>query len=539
MYVEIARLGEKIARGDYVPFQERSRFYRQPEVHRSLEVYNQVPLLVDLWVDVDKPDEKTVEELKNRLKEFPGEVEVWWSGGGYHLNIQDVWNFDYDDLLSGTVAKAVLEIFPMADIQRYRPRSLIRLENTYNQRRGLWKVRLPELLDPPDARKLASREPDPIPSAVFEKKSVLPKPIVEQREERELTGLSIRRPFWPRCVANIWNRGPQRGSRHNDCLILAQFFRRWNFTEDEVYTLLSYWLKPDPLPEKELENIIRRTFVRGYQFGCSSPELQGYCELPCAFRAFKNTEGNLYRYASVLARNAIDIGKPFGKPGRAVVPGELVTLIGSPGSFKSLICQWLTVVLDVPALFLSLDMQPELAMRRYLQIAYNKTKEEVLSAVLEYRVSEDDCPVPVAAPDLHLDTIRNTFSALVSEYRPLIVVVDHIGMIYGDMNYGELMAERSRVLSKLARELEIVVIAIDHTSRTALREGTVGMTAGRNALTEAESSIVISATKQDEDSSGYSYVLVKTEKTRDTAPFEVIMKVDPIRMKVKPILRSN
>jgi len=533
MLVEIATFGERVRRGNFVPFQDRKNFYGKEEIHRSILVYDNVPRLVDLWIDVDHPTEQILSQLKQTLKDSGLQHEIWWSGGGYHINLQDGWDFTIEDIETGVVAQTIKKYFPYADIQRYRRNQLIRLENTFNRKRGLWKIKLPELLDPEDAAKLASKPPNsPVPSAVFEKVKIFKK----EKPTTKTKGKSpeVRdRPFWPPCIRNIWHEGPVRGSRHINALILAQFFRRWNFNQDETLHMLSYWLASDPLPDDELKHVVSEVFKKGYVYGCSSPELQPHCELPCPYRAFSDRTGDLFTYAAVHYKNALDFGKPFGKTGIKVLPGELITILGMPGSYKSLIAQWLGIELGVRTVYVSMDMQPELTMRRYLQMDRNMSKEEVINAIISGELTEQDVPATVIDRDLTVTNLRNVFSEIMTQYRPQLMIIDHIGMITGQTDYGDLMATRSKLLSKMAREYSTVVLAIDHVSRVSQREGQTNMSSGRNSISEGESSVMLAVSKQSKRPDGMDVVDVRTLKTRDAPSFEALLIVNPITLRVK------
>jgi len=158
--------------------------------------------------------------------------------------------------------------------------------------------------------------------------------------------------------------------------------------------------------------------------------------------------------------------------------GELITIIGDTKLGKTAFIQNIVARANqFKCLYLSLEVNEKLMWRRFCQIAFNKTKEEVVNHYLnddiaftnEAKKKLGHLKVLTVSPEI------NNIIDVISNIQPKIIVIDTIDEIRVDYVNDSLM-KTQRIVSKLkeiAQKYEVIIFAVSHISKTAAYEGSL------------------------------------------------------------------
>ena len=193
---------------------------------------------------------------------------------------------------------------------------------------------------------------------------------------------------------------------------------------------------------------------------------------------------------------SINLSKLYGLVGTEsiVYPGELVTIVGPTGCNKTTLAQNIALSynaaedtidkeMQIPTLYLSLELAPWLMHRRNIQIVSNTKSEDMKkdSARTLYDIHRDKLD------HLMLQTISPTIEDIrkkIREVSPACIIIDYIDLVEPPKHTrGEYESLRhiSHALSNLAVNYDMIIIQLSQTSREYARNGTLDIYAGKGS----------------------------------------------------------
>lgn len=192
------------------------------------------------------------------------------------------------------------------------------------------------------------------------------------------------------CMQKLLLRGPIKGRRHKDSLRLVSNWRRQGIPATFSAMMLIEWLgvNPDSSEAEEFRKIVRDVYQQQYAYSCKDEVMSEYCDSQCIF--FKNKDyilevsdndsmmNDYKNYLKTISSNGIDIKQAFGFNGEyKILPGEVAVITGDTGMGKSAFIQNLMEKASQKTLYLNMEMHEALLYRRFLQIQYQMSKQEV------------------------------------------------------------------------------------------------------------------------------------------------------------------
>tara|TARA_R100000789_G_scaffold99946_1_gene108047 strand:+ start:43 stop:930 length:888 start_codon:yes stop_codon:yes gene_type:complete len=176
-----------------------------------------------------------------------------------------------------------------------------------------------------------------------------------------------------------------------------------------------------------------------------------------------------------------------------VYPGELVTIFGSTGSSKTTLAQNIALgysaeydiidpELQIPTLYLSLELSEWYMHRRHLQIVSDKSKKDVSSNFKElwnfHKEELSHINITTVSPNVE------QIAEMIRKTDPRLVIVDYIDLVEPPKHIrGEYETVRyiSHRLSNMAVNMDIIIIQISQISRAYSREQIMDMYAGKGS----------------------------------------------------------
>lgn len=510
--------------------------------------------LTDIILDIDLGgdsllgcQQRLVATLNTLIKNFNLTEEnyiVWYSGTGFHIQIPDIFNFTVSPTLPQQVKATVEHYFPNADTKPINARGLIRVGFTLNEKSGLYKTPIPDEwlwndLDENKLKELASVfKPYAVPYdtnvETFEDK------IIDVTAKKEMDLPSHNPTNLVTCMQILYNEGEKRGSRHESIMRLTSWQRR-NGTPLQATVAMMRQFAPS-LDGYEIERIVTDVYNKGYQYGCNDKIMRKYCDAKCIFHKNKDYAPNIttslelekefhiyargnWQEESLNLKNFFGLNTDFW-----VEPESMCTFIGGTGLNKTSILQNIIVKEQklTPILYLSTEFSNRLLFRRFIQIAHDMGKDEVLAY---YKVNTNHLSNAInhihylnASPNVH------EIEKLISKHNSKVVVIDVVDDIkYPNMMHGNASQEMIAVeLKQIAMKYGVIILLVHHISKgEAFTESglpkrlTVHSGKGSSAI-EQKSDLVIGI----EGKQNSNERLIRSLKSRDNEPFEKLMKVD-------------
>jgi len=344
-------------------------------------------------------------------------------------------------------------------------------------------------------------------------------------------------------MQTCYNKGELEGSRHAEILRMASAFRRGGMPLNAcVSAMVNFAATMEP---DEVQRLVADVYRAGYRYSCTDEVMKRYCSDKCIFYKNKNYLPEIQNFSSLeneyehfmakdFANNSFDLKSIYPEIDSFVsYPGELIVVIGDTKLGKSAWVQNLCVNIDMPILYLSLEMQSRLTFRRFIQIAHKMTKDEVNNYYKKGKKGLADkiqhIQIMSVAPKLE------TIEKLIIESGAKIVVVDVIDAIeVQGINDESKLGPIGTGLKSIAQNMDIIIIAIHHISKFSSREGNLDIHSGKGSSSieqKADKVIAIEGTRTtpyrkihslgSRDESGFS---INTIMESDTFIFTPIPK---------------
>jgi len=472
-------------------------------------------------VDIDKKD-NTDEYTLDTLRSFIYELEdfgakesnycIYFSGTGYHVMLHaDVFGFIPSRDLPYILKETMRSMFDYIDLSVYMRTSIYRCDASLNQKSGLYKIPLGKhevfnlsILEIKEIAKMRIQT-----STDWEEKSgnLELKEYIKEHVPKIRTLQNVAEPSkYATCIQTMYKLGPMKGERNNTILRLASHYRKSGITSDAAKAALLHW-NNKALDEQNVLKKIEDTYNRGYNYKCNDILMSKHCNPKCVFYKRKDYSIDILtsidlqkslerRLESNFDGKVVQLGRLLGLPEQVdcdVYPGELVTIFGSTGSNKTTLAQNMALGYDVendiidpelqiPTLYLSLELSEWYMHRRHLQIVSDRDKKGVNSnfkSLWNFHKEElNHINVTTISPNVE------QIAEMIRKTDPRLVIVDYIDLVEPPKHIrGEYETIRfiSHRLSNMAVNLDIVIVQISQINRAYSREQIMDMYAGKGS----------------------------------------------------------
>tara|TARA_Y100000034_G_scaffold10454_1_gene10978 strand:+ start:256 stop:2034 length:1779 start_codon:yes stop_codon:yes gene_type:complete len=529
--IEVA-VGSVANRGNVIPLHELHNYIKyKTELYRSMFIYDDTFTgnvktyqgtydIDEIILDIDIKDEnmEPVDKVMNFLNSSEIENQLWFSGTGFHVHIPNIFGLKASKDLPGILKHTLDSMFGKLGVDNIYDKSrLIRAEFSFNKKNNTYKIPIYSLTRDynwtyKDYVKLAtwvdykSPADDPARDAnslnnwmkydkgflkahntdKFKDK-ILTKPkrnsvSVNTTSDSELTAHVT-------CVQKMYKQGPELGSRHQTILRMISAWKRSGIPRAGSESLIGHW-SPD-FDRTEAFQMIDTVYGWEHDgYGCNDTIMDKFCDARCKFYRSKDYGVEVFNADSMTEQfrdfvktdysdRSFDLGTMYkmNNPYRFTV-GELITIIGDTKLGKTAFIQNIvTKANQFKCLYISLEVNEKLMWRRFCQIAFNETKEEIVNHYL----NDDITFVNEAKKKLgHLKVLTvspeiNNIIDVISSVQPKIIVIDTIDEIRVDYVNDSLL-KMQKIISKLkeiAQKYEVIIFAVSHISKTAAYEGTL------------------------------------------------------------------
>ena len=529
--IEVA-VGSVANRGNVIPLHELHNYIKyKTELYRSMFIYDDTFTgnvktyqgtydIDEIILDIDIKDEnmEPVDKVMNFLNSSEIENQLWFSGTGFHVHIPNIFGLKASKDLPGILKHTLDSMFGKLGVDNIYDKSrLIRAEFSFNKKNNTYKIPIYSLTREhswtyKDYVQLAtwvdykSPADDPARDAnslnnwmkydkgflkahntdKFKDK-IITKPkrnsvSVNTTSDSELTAHVT-------CVQKMYKQGPELGSRHQTILRMISAWKRSGIPRAGSESLIGHW-SPD-FDRTEAFKMIDTVYGWEHDgYGCNDTIMDKFCDARCKFYRSKDYGVEVFNADSMTEQfrdfvktdysdRSFDLGAMYkmNNPYRFTV-GELITIIGDTKLGKTAFIQNIvTKANQFKCLYISLEVNEKLMWRRFCQIAFNETKEEIVNHYL----NDDITFVNEAKKKLgHLKVLTvspeiNNIIDVISSVQPKIIVIDTIDEIRVDYVNDSLL-KMQKIISKLkeiAQKYEVIIFAVSHISKTAAYEGTL------------------------------------------------------------------
>jgi len=452
--------------------------------------------LDNIVIDIDKGDDTNegvlyrsqvfVQKLEEDWKLDRNEIQIYFSGRGYHISFPDIFRFEPSADIPDEVKATLTKYFPEMDSMPLMKPGLIRVPFSYNAKTKLYKIPLSAAeffsWTPEQIFEVAQRfgprkvERDTMSSVPdFSQLKVVKKSRRKKEEERnEATRIVT-------CAQTMFDQGAaaQEGKRHQILIRLVATWRMRGDSFKSAMALARAW-NEGSLTDYELEKQVKYIWDKGYTPGCDDEVRVAFCDPKCIHFKNKNlvtevmdskTMEETYRdfIKTDFAKTSFDLGEIYKlNSSYRMYPGELVIFLGETKMGKTALVQNICVKLRrMKILYLSLEVNEKLLFRRFIQIAEGMTKEQVFSHYNESGESLtekiDHIQVMTVSPDL------SSIEQLIQRHNPQMVVIDTMdGVQVKKYSDGNSKIEQLAIeLKRIANKLNTIIICIHHISKSA------------------------------------------------------------------------
>lgn len=563
----------------------RSMFLYEPDEikkhhaeHGTVARYNGKQAIDKLYIDVDLEGQKQGDATINKVGELVDDIQnlgvkhehinVWFSGRGFHIHLPDIYGFKAGSSIAAQVKATMQRDFAKYIDNIYDNTRLIRASYSLNKKSNRYKVPLPlsavtsnkwsynYVLDfaKTNSKMYAHKK---LPDEVSELYPNLLPHIPSEKNEKITKAIFTNVKYKPTkhitCIQHMYNAGYVHGHRHKHLLRLASLWiTKFGFPKEAVMSMARTWNNSltQPLPNEEVSSVLRSITTKdGYNYSCRDEVLSRYCDSKCTLYKYKDLDDNvaavnssqmaqilLEAYTEDFTNRSFNIKDifPFMTQDYVVKCGELVVLTGDTKLGKTAFWQYIIANIDIPTLFLSLEVQAKLMARRFYQIALGKSKEQIEDMFIAGNTEVIEEAVNKLS---HLEIIDASVAPDVSQYAEMvdkhdvkIIVVDTLDVVQAKFAKKEPLQQQIYIinaLKNLAVEKDIIVLAVNHLSKTASyrhKEGEeLDVYSAKGASDVAQKSDKMIAFMGNKQSKKRK---IKSLASRDESDFEIVTAFD-------------
>lgn len=455
------------------------------KIRKTVKNYKGKYHLDNPLIDIDRgtnTDDFTlvrIRELLTRLEDdFSIDLDsvgIFFSGTGYHIVLPNIFKFEPSNFLPDAVRDTMLKYFPEGD-NIYDGARLIRTVNTINNKSGLYKIPLTA----EEARTLSASQilelaKEPRYITVDDKTFIIPdlSHIVEYKpdsapDHTDATNIVT-------CVQKMYLEGAKPGTRHKKMLRMLSAWRRQGIPKVAAYDAMVSWASN--MQPYEVKHIVDDIYSKAYVYSCKDTLMTEYCDPKCIFYKNRNfaievitaeeaEKAFVHFVRSDIETKAFDLNEIYNCNSFKFYPGEVCAIIGDTKLGKSTIVQNIITFLPrMKSIYLSLENYQNLAYRRFIQIAHNMTKGEVIE---HYKVHENS--LRHAIEHITMLTLPPTIEdirRLLLERKPEIVIIDTLDGIStpGIVDITQKTDYIANSLKVIAGQTDTIIICIAHISK--------------------------------------------------------------------------
>ena len=517
--------------------------------------------------DIDK-GENTLEATLDKTRllantlikdwELEDNIQVWFSGTGFHIHLPDIFGFKPSKDLPATVKATLEAAFPEVDTKPVNPRGLIRVGYTLNAKSGLYKTPIFDselwFITPEKVLQLAKKQN----FKRIHKKLVPPDklfPHLIKHETNTKKSVTQMPSFQPNrivtCMQHCYSQGGREGTRHERIMRMVSWLRRDGIPPKAIIAMMiDYAPSMEPY---EIEKAVMDSYEKGYTYSCNDKVMKQFCDPTCIFAKDKNyipqlqnaadMDTRLYDYYQKSATSAIDFSKILGIDTEFnVIPGDVVAFTGVSGMNKTALLQNIIVGLKeyAPIVYISTEFSNNLLHRRFLQIKHNMTKEDIEAHFKVRKNSLGDAISYISYSNITPNLVQ--IEDMVKKFQPKILAID----VVNDIRVPGYPPRSNQEEEQLAQQLEelsekhnVVTLCVHHTNKSAAqahindgRELNMYDLKGSSGFPQ-KADTVISITQIGGKNSNKRRV--QSLKARDNAPFKVDYEVDMTTFKFRRI----
>ena len=539
------------------------------KIMKSTSKYAGKFYISEIILDIDK-EKNTDKFTYMKMREFcamlnddwnvPKEsMLIWFSGTGYHIQIPDVWHFEPSNELPRQVGYTMSKYFKYAD-NIYNNTRIIRVGYTINNKSGLYKI--PFTYDEitcysedqikKQAQQITIKKIKIEPTDLNLHDYIVD--ISQSYVEKEITENPTKIVT---CTQKMYYQGNTEGDRHKRMTAIVSHWRRNGIPQEAVLTSLID--RFSSLEKEEIQRTVEDGYKKGYIYSCNHATMVKYCDSNCIYYKNKNynlevtnmkeLENNFCKLVRTdFSRTAFNLNEIFpfvydnatGKynglnASYMFYPQEYILFIGDTGIGKTMFIQNICIALRrMRILYLSLEVGQDLMFRRFIQIAHNLSKEEVIDYYKTHHNTLGDVigHIQMVTISPTLDNIRK----VIADIQPQLVVVDTTDGI--TCNDAREMWKSDKVaieLKQIAQQLNTIIIGVHHISKGAIKDvkgnpKSLDVHAGKgSSAAEQKADKVISI----EGTRDTNIRIIRSLKARDENGFEAKFTYSPITFKFK------
>jgi len=341
------------------------------------------------------------------------------------------------------------------------------------------------------------------------------------------------------CVQKMIKEGPVEGSRHNKIMRITSAFMRKGVPLEFIIAANKHIFHN--MNEYEVEKHTADTFNKGYRFGCHDTLMDDYCDSKCIYYKQKIEGGDIIApimnleemekmYVDALrqdvTKSSINLANIYTlEDNYWIYPGEMVIVYGDTGMGKTAWVQNLCTQVKLNTLFLTLEMDPKLIYRRFVQISTGKTKDEV-----DKHYQEESNSWSSQLRHIRIGWVPpalNKVKELVAEVDPAILVIDTIDCITVSSYVRDQTLKMDMIIDELraiASQQNIILIGVSHITKSDARGGRLDVHSGKHSSSIAQKADKVISITGLRDSVTR---IISSLKARDESRFVINCTVDP------------
>ena len=543
---------------------------------QGIRYLDQIYLDIDVKGNIEYMGDSTIESVLTLIDVLNGKgvdtnlIQVWFSGRGFHLHLPNIYDFQPDPKLHKIVRATIARDFGKHIDLIYDATRIFRAPYSKNRKTGAFKnpLKIEELesmtYDQILKKSMEIRtdyKPDKIDLGEKGFQTWEPASIKQTKENKAelikaFDGANTERSRTITCAQHIyWQGDPPVGTRHTTLLrVVSIAIRHWGLDQAGAQAVAQAYMDrcTNPLPKTEVSKVVQQVWkVGGYKYKCSDEILSKYCDPKCSWYYRKNLEEDqhniiagkdavhdLFEYLRTdMTDKSFDLKEvfPFMHNSYIFKEGDLAIFQGDTKLGKTALCQYIvSEQKEVKSLYLSLEVDRNTIMRRFVQQLTGKTKDEIQDLADQHDPEAEKAiqgivnhlDVSTTAPDI------KDFPEMIRNSGAKIIVVDTVDAVPNrysgkrdSIAQQDFMYEQ---LKKIAIAEEVIILAVVHISKGAhyrLKEGEmldVHSTKGSSAVSQ-KADKVIAFEGFDE---GSKKRRIRTVASRDESGFNIVVDYD-------------